>query len=135
MKTLPILFFVALFICSCSTSSTKYHDVTVVTYDTISTSQNDCPVIRLFFTTGFENNQLIVNWNNAIIYNGKITSDQIKGVALRSVTVPKNQGRINVQIDGVSIDKNIGTDYCNLVYRKSGDSLFLEFTNKELKFD
>lgn len=123
------------FCSSCSLNSSKTHSVTIVTYDSISDAEQNCPLIRLFFTTGFDNNQLTVIWNNTIIYNGNITTDDINGVALRTITIPKNPGNMIVTVDKVSLEKEIEIDYCNMIYRKSGDSLFLEFTNRKPAFD
>jgi hypothetical protein len=124
------------FFCSCSSSSTsKSHCVTSIAYDTSFTEEGNCPLIRLFFTTGFENNRLTINWNNAIIYNGFITSDKIKGLALSSVTLPKKLCTLNVIVDKISLDTKPGTDYCNMLFWKSNDSLFLEYTNRNPEFD
>ncbi|MFH0866695.1 MAG: hypothetical protein V1904_10890 [Bacteroidota bacterium] len=138
MKTTVIFLFAAMILLcafSCSSSSSGSHNVTSISYDTIHREEGSCTLLRLFFTTGFDNNKLTVNWNNAIIYNGTLTTDKVKGLALRSVTLPKNQCRLEVTIDDISLETEPGTDYCNMMFRKSNDSLFLEYTNKKPEFD
>ncbi len=136
MKTIILFLFAVVmlnFVCSCSSS--KYHYVTSISYDTTYTEKGNCTLIRLFFTTGFNNNKLTVNWNNAIIYDAPITTDNVRGLALRSVTLPKNQCKLEIKIDDISLETEPETDYCNMMFRKSNDSLFLEYTNRNPEFD
>jgi hypothetical protein len=136
-KTVFFLFAALILLCAfnCSTSSSRFHNVTSISYDTIHHDEGNCPLIRLFFTTGFDNNKLIVNWNNAIIYNDTITTVKIKDFALCSVTLPKKKCKLEVTVDNISLETEPDTDYCNLIFWKSNDSLFLEYTNKKPEFD
>ncbi|HNW99175.1 MAG TPA: hypothetical protein PKK00_12270 [Bacteroidales bacterium] len=122
------IFFLICMISSCTGSLTKHKNLTKVTYDTLSKNNNDCSLIHLFYTSGFEKNHLVINWNNSIIYNDTITTAP-NGMALRSITIPKNNCLLIVSIDDASFKEQLSGDYCNLIFSKSNDSLFLEFTN------
>lgn len=129
----PLIAIVVIY--SCSSSVSKSHNVTVTEYDTVNDEYSNCSLTHLFFTTGFENNKLTVNWNNAVIYLGVISTDKIKGCALSSVTIPKNNCQLVVDVDNNSLSTYPGTEYCNMLFRKSGDTLFLLYTNRNPEFE
>lgn len=137
MKTFFTTGFVAIMFfafCNCGQTNKK-KNVELISYDTAGSNNQNCHMISIIFSTGFNNDPVSVIWNNNIIFNGKITTDETSGIALNSLKIPKTPGIIKVQENDISLADEIDTEYCNMIITKSENVFYLKYSNKNFISD